>query len=386
MAQTPNGERQCFVSYYPLLDGEICLGCFIYTSFYGMSSAMEFTHIVTELSHQLAQTRKQLKTLQRQSANYSTADIIGQSKAVNQLKLEISMVARTASNVLIQGETGTGKELAAHSIHSLSARRAAPFLRVNCSAIPENLMESEFFGYEDGAFTGAKRGGKAGRFEQADGGSLFLDEVHTLPASMQPKFLRVLQEREVERIGGGRSIPVDVRVIAATNTSLEDLVNRRLFREDLYYRLNVVKILIPPLRERKEDIPLLVNMFVSQLNVQLDLDIQEVHPDVFDLLMEHDWPGNIRELQNAVERAMNYAYRGVLLPDHFHFFRINGESAPQAVPSKPPVPLCASKKDDYELLREALSRCGGNKKAAAKYLGWARSTLYEKIKKYSDLL
>lgn len=188
LTPTLYGVQQNFVSYYPLVDGNECLGCFLYTTFGGMNSALEFTHIVTELSREVAQTRKQLQSIQKKSANYTTADIIGQSPAINQLKREISMVARTCSNVLIQGETGTGKELVAHSIHNLSRRCGAPFLRVNCSAIPEHLMESEFFGYEEGAFTGAKRGGKAGKFERASGGSLFLDEVNTLPMNMQPKF------------------------------------------------------------------------------------------------------------------------------------------------------------------------------------------------------
>lgn len=379
---TADGYQQSFVSYYPLMDGDTCLGCFLYTTFFGMNSAMEFTHIVSELSNQLTQTKKQLQSLQKTPAHYSTADIIGQSKAINQLKLEISMVARTSSNVLIQGETGTGKELVAHSIHNLSGRRSAPFLRVNCSAIPESLMESEFFGYEDGAFTGAKKGGRPGKFERASGGSLFLDEIHTLPISMQPKFLRVLQEGEVERVGGGTLIPLDTRIIAATNTDLEELILRKEFRQDLYYRLNVVQINIPPLRERKEDIPLLVNMFISQLNVQLGLDIQEIQSEVLDMLMEYDWPGNIRELQNVVERAMNYAYEGALTPAHFRFFQ---KSHTQTTPESRPIPQPAQprwQQGEYAMIQDALARCNGNKKAAAQYLGWARSTLYEKIKKY----
>lgn len=391
LAPTPDRSQQSFVSYYPLMDGNDCLGCFLYATFGGMNSALEFTHIVTELSRELAQAKKQLQSIQQSSTNYTTADIIGQSQAVTQLKLEISMVARTSSNVLIQGETGTGKELVAHSIHNLSRRSRAPFLRVNCSAIPENLMESEFFGYEEGAFTGAKRGGKAGKFERASGGSLFLDEINTLPINMQPKFLRVIQEGEIERVGGGPSIPVDTRIISATNTPLEDLVLSGNFRQDLYYRLNVVRIVIPPLRDRKEDIPLLMDMFVSQLNIRLGLDIQGVHPQVLDLLMDYDWPGNVRELQNVVERAMNYAYEGILTPSHFRFFKAQTLShwpgcSPSYFPPSGPqhsiAPLYQERqKAEYELIQKALIRCGGNKSAAAKSLGWARSTLYEKLKK-----
>lgn len=380
--KTPDGTQQAFVSYYPLVKDGVCIGCFLYTTFFGMSSAMEFSHVVAELSQQLANAKNRLQTLKARPSSYTSADIIGQSHAVNQLKMEIAMVSRTSSNVLIQGETGTGKELVAHSIHSMSSRFSGPFVRVNCSAIPEHLMESEFFGYEEGAFTGAKRGGKPGKFEHASGGSLFLDEVNTLPISMQPKFLRVLQEGEVEHVGGNTVIPVDARIISATNTSLETLVLRKEFRQDLYYRLNVVQIKVPPLRERKEDIPLLVNTFVSQFNVRLGMDIQEVHPTVLELLMEYDWPGNIRELQNAVERAMNFAYEGTLAPEHFKFFseRTTGNSAAAALRFfGSPI---AAPKDERALILEAIRTCGGNKKKAAQQLGWARSTLYEKMRKY----
>ena len=314
-------------------------------------------------------------------AEYDLDEILGSSQRVQAMKTLIRRVANTAVSVCILGETGTGKELVAHSIHSLSVRAEAPFVRVNCSAIPENLMESEFFGYDEGAFTGAKRGGKAGKFERASGGSLFLDEINTLPMSMQPKFLRVLQEGEVEHVGGSALIPVDTRVISAANVSLEELVRRGEFRQDLFYRLNVVQIRVPPLRERKEDIPLLVNTFVSQLNSRLKLDIQDVRPEVLELLMEYDWPGNIRELQNVVERAMNYAYEGSLTPAHFKFFSAGAAAAA----SLPPAPVMSdlSHQDERAAILEALRQCGGNKKAAAQYLGLARSTLYEKLRKYN---
>ena len=373
--------QQTFVSYYPLIRDDVCIGCFFHTSFYGMNAAIEFSQLVGELSRQLVKAKEQLRSLKESPTSYNVSNIVGQSPAVNQLKMEIAMVARTASNVLILGETGTGKELVAHSIHSLSVRAEAPFVRVNCSAIPENLMESEFFGYDEGAFTGAKRGGKAGKFERASGGSLFLDEINTLPMSMQPKFLRVLQEGEVEHVGGSALIPVDTRVISAANVSLEELVRRGEFRQDLFYRLNVVQIRVPPLRERKEDIPLLVNTFVSQLNSRLKLDSQDVRPEVLELLMEYDWPGNIRELQNVVERAMNYAYEGSLTPAHFKFFSAGAAAAA----SLPPAPVMSdlSHQDERAAILEALRQCGGNKKAAAQYLGLARSTLYEKLRKYN---
>lgn len=376
-AKTLDGPQQAFVSYYPLINDGECIGCFLHTTFLGMKAALDFSHLVDELSKQLATTKRRLQSLNNHSTHYNSNNIIGESHLINQLKLEISMVARTSSNVLIVGETGTGKELVAHSIHNLSDRNGAPFIRVNCSAIPEQLLESEFFGYSEGAFTGAKKGGNAGKFERANGGSLFLDEINSLSMNMQPKFLRVLQENEIERIGGSKLIPINVRVISATNISLEDLVAAKEFRQDLYYRLNVVQIKVPPLRERKEDIPILVNSFVAQLNERLNLDIQDVNPMVFEMLMDYDWPGNIRELQNVIERAMNYAYEGTLSPAHFKFFTKKREEATYSVISK-----VASKNEKGRIL-EALRLCNNNKKLAAKYLGCSRSTLYEKIKKYN---
>ena len=230
----------------------------------------------------MAETKEKLHRYTSLS-KYGIDNIIGISEAVQGLKMEILSAARTSSSVLIEGETAVGKELVAHAIHSLSNRHAGSFVRVNCSAIPENLMESEFFGYESGAFTGAQKGGKAGKFERATGGSLFLDEIGELPLYMQPKFLRMLQEQEIERVGGSQLIPIDTRIIAATNVSLEELVQKRLFREDLYYRLNVVRIRVPPLRERKEDIPLLVEDVINRLNIRLGLEITGVDQEVYDM-------------------------------------------------------------------------------------------------------
>ena len=224
MTKTFNGAQQAFVSYYPLIENDICIGCFLYTTFFGMDAAVNFSQLVYELSQQISAAKREIQRLQTGPANYSTEDIVGESQAIRQLKNDITLVARTSSNVLIYGETGTGKELVAHSIHSLSPRYQAPFVRVNCSAIPSELMESEFFGYEDGAFTGAKKGGKAGKFERASTGTLFLDEIDSLPLSMQPKFLRVIQENEVERVGGNSIISINTRLISATNVNLEEMI------------------------------------------------------------------------------------------------------------------------------------------------------------------
>lgn len=386
MASTPQGRVPSFVNYYPLMENERCIGVFIYTSFFGMESAIDFGRTISQLSKELAIAKQQLKTLNT-AARYNSNEIIGQSSAINQLKMEISMVARTSSNVLIEGETGTGKEIVAHSIHNLSKRCHHPFIRVNCSAIPESLVESEFFGYDPGAFTGAKKNGHAGRFERASGGTLFLDEINSLPKSIQPKFLRVLQEGEIERVGGQQIVPIDVRIISACNRPLEDYVLSDDFRQDLYYRLNIVKIKIPPLRERKEDIPLLINQFISQMNNKLNMDVQGVSSEVINMMSEYSWPGNVRELQNVIERAMNYAYEGILMPEHFKFFFTDIVHKPPTyyTPCYPSTPNPPLQEDEPLKIRRMLERCGGNKKKAAQLLGMSRSTLYEKLKKYQIL-
>lgn len=292
--------------------------------------------------------------------------------------------SNSASTVLIEGETGSGKELIAHAIHSLSTRRAANFVRVNCSAIPAELMESEFFGYAPGAFTGASKKGKIGRFQLADKGSLFLDEVNLLPATMQPKFLRVLQEREIDPVGGDGVIPVDVRVIAASNIPLEQLVQQGDFRSDLYYRLNVVHITAPPLRSRKEDIPLLVEDIIRRLNGQLGMAIQGVTPGVLELLENYDWPGNVRELQNAIESAMNTAKGTLLQEGDFDrlMLRMNARSR-RALTGESEFNLQSNKQEvERSLIRRALQATGGNHAKAARLLGISRTVLYKKLDLY----
>ena len=249
---TANGNK-LFASYYPIMDNQKFCGVLVLTMITGMENAINFSRMVTSMQKELTSYKSRVDSLY--NASYSINNIIGESAAIKQVREQIVAAARTKSTVLIEGETGTGKELVAHSIHALSPRNAARLVRINCSAIPEELMESELFGYEAGAFTGAKKTGKKGKFELADGGSIFFDEINQLPLTMQPKLLRVLQEREVERVGGSLPMPVDVRVISATNVPLERLVQERRLRQDLFYRLNIFKIKIPPLRERREDIP-----------------------------------------------------------------------------------------------------------------------------------
>ncbi|HEY0705717.1 MAG TPA: sigma-54 dependent transcriptional regulator, partial [Polyangia bacterium] len=237
--------------------------------------------------------------------------LVGDSHAIRQIYAIIEKVASTPSTVLITGESGTGKELIARALHENSSRHEAPFIKINCAAIPKTLMESELFGYEKGAFTGAV-GAKPGRFELAHGGTLFLDEIGEIPVEMQVKLLRVLQESEFERVGGIKTIKVDVRLVTATNRDLATEITTGGFREDLYYRLNVVPIHLPPLRERREDIPLLVSHFITKFNDRLRKEITHIEPEAIERLVSYHWPGNIRELENVIERTMLFCEGSVI--------------------------------------------------------------------------
>lgn len=314
-------------------------------------------------------------------AKYSIDSIVGKSAAVTLLKQEIIAAAKSNSTVIITGETGTGKELVANAIHSISDRKNERLIKVNSSAFPENLVESELFGYEEGSFTGAVKGGKKGKFEQANKGTLFIDEINQMPISVQPKLLRVLQEREIDRIGSDVSIPIDVRIIAASNQNLEELVEQGKFREDLFYRLNVFPIRIPPLRERLEDLDILIQSKIKSLNIELGKSVTKVDDAVLHQFRQYDWPGNIRELHNKIERAMNFI-RGdedILCLHHFNrasqdtSLDLNGLSLLEN-------PIEEVKKDaERKLIREVLKRFDGNKTKAAEYLNISRPLLYQKM-------
>ena len=301
--------------------------------------------------------------------------IVGQSAALEAVLEKVELVAPTASTVLIRGETGTGKELIAKAIHNISPRYDRPFVKVNCAAIPLDLLESELFGHERGAFTGAISQ-KIGRFELADQGTLFLDEVGDIPLQLQPKLLRVLQEQEFERLGNARTHRVNVRVVAATHRDLENMVKRSEFRDDLYYRLNVFPVLLPPLRARNEDIPALITYFVDLYARQIGKRIEQIPEETMLSLRSYDWPGNVRELQNLIQRAVILSRDGVLpnpLPsNHLETVTVTSKSA-------------ALKEVDRALILQALeSACwmiGGPEGAAAK-LGLKRTTLFYKMKKF----
>jgi len=309
-------------------------------------------------------------------AKYEFEDIKGRDPAL-QKQIELAKItAKTNSKVLIFGESGTGKELFAQAIHNHSSRREGPFVAISCATIPRDLFESELFGYRPGAFTGARQDGMIGKFELAHQGSLFLDEIDALPLDIQAKLLRVLQQGEIARLGDTRSIPVDVRVIAATNTDLLSEVENNNFREDLYYRVNVVEISIPPLRERKGDLELLVSLFVDRLWKEMGINKPEVFDEVLDIFHAYDWPGNVRELENCIERAVILSQGDEITKQHL----------PARLVNKPTKLVCTSStslRDGYrDMIEAALKRNNGNASKAARELNIARSTLYRKLKEF----
>lgn len=293
-------DLEAVCNLIPVIENGEAVACFGIVVFQNMYDLFSLTLQNKQLQHDLEQYKNELQSLK--GAKYNIDNILGESVPIKDMKSMIYKLSESPSTVLITGESGSGKELVAHSIHQNSQRSGRPLICVNCAAIPENLLESELFGYTGGSFTGAKRSGSMGKFEAANHGTLFLDEIGELPLFVQAKLLRVLQEKEVTRVGGNASIPVDVRVIAATNRNLEEMVRNGEFREDLYYRLNILNVHVPPLRERKEDIPLLIEHFMSKLshNQGSSKKLSRAAEKVF---LNYDWPGNIRELSNIIERV-----------------------------------------------------------------------------------
>jgi DNA-binding NtrC family response regulator len=304
---------------------------------------------------------------------YQFDNIIGRSPAMREIFQTVSRVAPTRATVLLAGESGVGKDMIARAIHQHSPRKDHPFVKINCTALPENLMESELFGYEKGAFTGANAS-KPGKFEQADKGTVFLDEIGDVPGNIQVKLLRILQERQFERLGSNLTRSVDVRVIAATNVDLRAALEEGRFREDLYYRLNVVPISIPPLRQRTEDIPFLALHFVRKLSKDLGSNIADITPQAIDRLLEYDWPGNVRELENTIERSIVLASGSVLEASDI---RIDNSRQRVVVSAQAPILPEGTTLEQWEqaMIREALRRANGNKSQAARLLGLTRNAL-----------
>ncbi|MCB2307661.1 sigma 54-interacting transcriptional regulator [Clostridium estertheticum] len=332
---------------------------------------------IKTMKKELETYKTQLKQLN--TASYSFDDIIGSSEKILAAKSIARKAAQTHSNVLILGESGTGKELFAHAIHLASDRLYTPFVKVNCGAIPTDLLESELFGYEGGAFTGAKKEGKIGKFELADGGTIFLDEIGDMPLHMQVKLLRAIQEKEVEKIGSLGSKKIDIRIIAATNRNLEKSMHEGKFRQDLYYRLNVVTITIPSLRERRDDILLIANHLITKISEDLNKKIVGMSKESEYFLKNYSWEGNIRELENILERAINVIENSnticpIDLPDE-----ITGRKQIK------PIKSLESTIEEVEkqAIMDALKSTNGNKTKAAKKLEIGRTSLYEKIQKYN---
>ncbi|MGF2617012.1 sigma-54-dependent transcriptional regulator [Rossellomorea vietnamensis] len=339
---------------------------------------------IQSLTNELDRARRIIRTLE---AKYSFDDIVGVSEEMNLAVEQAKLGAKTPATVLLRGESGTGKELFAHAIHNASDRKYNKFIRVNCAAISENLLESELFGYEEGAFSGAKRGGKKGLFEEANNGSIFLDEIGELKADTQAKLLRVLQESEIVRVGGTKSISINVRVIAATNVNLEKAISSGSFREDLYYRLNRMPIQIPPLRTRKIDIPSLSEVLIHKINQDYGRNVEGINPSAMDRLMDYHWPGNVRELENILGRAIIFMkYNETIIePNHLPFL----ETAPERkdalnLPAGPEGGDLASMLIQYEknIIKEVLEHNKGNKTAAAKSLNISVRNLYYKLEKH----
>ena len=336
-----------------------------------------------EISLLVARTMK-VKNLQREneilrkklSRKYLFHDIITKSPRMQDILVLAREVASLRSTVLIRGESGTGKELVARAIHFSGDRSKAPFITVSCAALAETLLESELFGHEKGSFTGAAAQAK-GKFELADGGTIFLDEIGDISPKLQADLLRVLQERRFYRLGGAEEVRVDSRVIAATNKDLATEVREGRFRDDLYYRLNVIEVRIPPLRERREDIPLLSEHFVERLAHELGKKVDGISESALKLLLDHDWPGNVRELENAIERAIVTARGRMLVEEDFAFLTQSRIMAPWSIPANMTLQDL-----ERQAIEATLERTAGNVKEAASALGIDRSTIYEKIKRY----
>ncbi|GAA5106353.1 sigma 54-interacting transcriptional regulator [Orbus sasakiae] len=376
-------DKYVSVKINPIFEKDIFIGA------YSIFSDVSEVNRLSEEVNRITQLAEDYSTQINAQNELKKLKIIGNSPEFVKVIKQSLTVAKTDVSVLLRGENGVGKEVIAKLIYEHSQRSDKPFITVNCSAIPEQLIESELFGYEDGAFTGAAKGGSMGKFQLADGGTIFLDEIGDMPFFMQSKLLRVLQEGEIEKIGRKKNIPVNVRVIAATNQPLEIMIHNKQFREDLYYRLNVVSLKLPALRERREDIMLLTNFFLKKFNKKYHKNATIAH-SVFKYLYQYDWPGNIRELQNSIERAVIFSTDGMVNEESILF---NQPSYPVADTVDVPV---VELKDDHivpaldeavkaleiQLIKQSLTQHDNDKDAAANQLNISKRTFYRKLKAY----
>lgn len=341
---------------------------------------------IKDLTEKLKEAEKKIREL---TYKYSFEDIIGESDKIKEVKMQVLKASKVPATVLLRGESGTGKELFANSIHGLSSRRNKEFLRVNCAALSDTLLESELFGYEDGAFTGAKKGGKKGLFEQANGSTIFLDEISEISMNTQAKLLRVLQEKEIMRVGGTHTISIDVRIIVATNSNLSQAVKEGKFREDLYYRINIFPITIPTLRERKEDIPLLIKKIIVKMNDEYGRNIVSISDDALNELLDYNWPGNVRELQNVIGRSiinMNFSEQIIQkqhLPNLKTGTKINISKIELENPNEIENLNDVMERLEAEYINNIYNKMNKNKTKTAEKLGISIRNLYYKMDKYN---
>lgn len=359
-------------------NGEI-IGAVGTVLFKDASEVKELARELIQLENKINEYKDEIERLQ--DNRYSFDSIKTQDPKMEYLKKLGRKAAESNSTVLILGESGTGKEMFAQAIHRASYRKLEAFVPINCAAIPKELLESELFGYEGGAFTGARKEGKPGKFELANGGTIFLDEVGNMPLEMQAKLLRVLEERKFERVGGNNKIQLDARIIAATNENIEEAVKKRQFREDLYYRLNVITLDIPPLRERIDDIPILCEELLDYLAKELDCQRKNIDNKTLDILKDYHWPGNVRELRNVLERGMNFSHGNVILPKHLPERVLTNLKTSVDYDEIYPLDEIVAQAEK-EAIINALNQTKGNKTKAAKKLGIHRTALYKKIEKY----
>ena len=370
--------RDMVANRVPIIRNGKIIGAVGAVVFKDASDVREMARELIELEDKLNQYKGEIERLQ--DTRYTFHSIITQDPKMEYLKKIGRAASQSNSTVLIRGESGTGKELFAQAIHKASYRKFGPFISINCAAIPKELLESELFGYEYGAFTGAKKEGKPGKFELASGGTILLDEIGDMPLEMQAKLLRVLEEKEFERVGGNKKIRLDARIIAATNENLEEAVRKGKFREDLYYRINVINIDIPPLRERKKDIPLLAEHLLENLCEELDTEKKRLKNKTIDILMEYDWPGNVRELRNVLERAITLSTGSEILPEHLPERMLKNNNRNDSF-NKPKTLKEIVDEAEREAIRKALIEANGNKTFAAEILGIHRTALYKKMEK-----
>lgn len=381
-------EVDLICNRFPLCDdqGQI-IGAAAITTFEDMED-------LNRMHTELAKTRKENENYRqtiRQLTGGPLGEIIGTSPLIMDIKQTISEFASSDLTIMLTGETGVGKEVFANAIQKLSKRKDKPFIKINCAAIPAELLESELFGYEEGAFTGAKKGGRPGRFELADGGTLLLDEIGEMPMPLQAKLLRVLQEKEIERLGRGKPFKIDVRIICSTNVDIRQMVSEKKFREDLYYRLNTIELLIPPLRKRPGDIPMLCYHFIRKINAEHALNVIGIEDEVIELFQNYSWPGNIRELEHIMERLAVKSKNDIIRMQDCGFLisrMLPGKKEETDTFSmKPENTSNISLKDmqglsEKEAIINTLKEAGGNRKKAAAMLGISRSSLYNKLNKY----